>query len=138
MFRAMLQTDMEEARTGRVVVDDIDPDTLELVLGYVYTGQLELGTEADISQLVHAADKYDMPGLKALVYFKVGCSDLKLKAAVIADMLITAELFQSEELEEAVLKRIREDKKLVQDLEFQKKLKDSQKMDLLVDLLLKL
>ena len=134
----MLQTDMLEARTGRVVVDDIDPDTLELVLGYVYTGQLELGTEADISQLVRAAEKYDMPGLKAHVYFSVASSDLKLKPGVIADMIITADLFQSKELEEAVLKRIREDRKLVQDLEFQKKLKDAQKMDLLVDLLLKL
>ena len=138
MFRAMLQTDMKEARTGRVVVEDIDPETMELVIGYVYTGQLEVGTEADISRLVYAADKYDLPGLKALAYFSVASGDLKIKQELIADMLIMANLHQSREMEEQAIQKLRNNREVLRDPEFRKKFKDTQNIDLLFDIMEKL
>ena len=69
----MLQGDMVEARTGKITIQDIDAGTVELMISYMYTGKLETDKELNINNMIYAADKYDLSGLKALVYSTVHC-----------------------------------------------------------------
>ena len=91
--------------------------------------------KADISQLIYATEKYDNQGLKALICFKASIGDIKMRD--VADMITMADLLQSKELEAVVLMMFRENRKLLEDLEFRRKLEDSLKTDLLYDFMLK-
>ena len=126
----MLQGDMVEARTGTIIIQDMEANTLELVIAYIYTGQLEAEKDVDINKMINAADKYDLPGLKALVYLKVASGDMVVKHELIADMLVTANLHQSRELEEVALKRIKGNKEILEDPEFRRKLKETHNLDI--------
>ena len=134
MLNAMLQGDVKEVGPGKVVVEDIDANTLELRFGYIYTGQFKLEKEADIRTLIYAVDKYAMPGLKAIA----ASDDIEMEEGLIADMMIIADLFQSKELEAVELEGYRADRNLLKDLEFRRKPREFLKLELLSDLLLKL
>ena len=130
----MLQGDVKEVGPGKVVVEDIDANTLELRFGYIYTGQFKLEKEADIRTLIYAEDKYAMPGLKAIA----ASDDIEMEEGLIADMMIIADLFQSKELDAVELEGYRADRNLLKDLEFRRKPREFLKLELLSDLLLKL
>ena len=51
----------EEAKTGRVVIKDVDPKTLEVLIKYIYTETVE--EEDRTVNLLSAADKYNLTGL---------------------------------------------------------------------------
>ena len=42
VFDRMLDQNMQEARTGEVDITDVDPDTLKLMLEFIYTEQVAL------------------------------------------------------------------------------------------------
>ena len=134
----MLEHDVEEARLGEILVTDIKANVLRKMFHYIYTGELEMEDMADLQPMIYAADKYDLPGLKALVYVKVASGNVQIKEELIADMLITADLHQSKELEEVALQRLRNKRKILQDPGFRKKFKSSQNVDLLFDLMEKI
>merc|ERR1712154_578550 len=67
VFRAMLGN-MSEARKGEVTLTDLDSGTFAAVLTYVYTGELE--EMQDYDNMIYAAKKYDLPGLKTLLFLK--------------------------------------------------------------------
>merc|ERR550517_2017103 len=100
---------------------------------YMYTGQLETDKELDINNMIYAADKYDLSGLKALVYSTVASTDLDVEPGIIADMLMTANLHQFGELEEMVLERIKDNREILVDPELREKFKVTQNIDLLLD-----
>ena len=65
----MLTTDMLEARTGVVEIVDIDADTMEKLLEFVYSGEksdMLLGDQ--LFQLFDAADRYEVMGLVCIQY----------------------------------------------------------------------
>jgi len=69
-FRGLLSTELEEASRDSFVVQDLDVDTLRLMLDYLYLGKIrdtvsELGAE-QVQLLMNAADFYVVPGLKRL------------------------------------------------------------------------
>ena len=64
----MLLGDMLEARKGEVIVTDVDSGTFTAMLHYVYTGELKEGQ--DLNNMIYAADKYDLPGLKELLFLQ--------------------------------------------------------------------
>ena len=65
---------MQEARTGEVDITDVDPDTLKLMLEFIYTEQVvqslfkkfqsispqKVDNENYTAELLYAADKYDL------------------------------------------------------------------------------
>ena len=67
----MLDTDMKEANSGRIKIEDVAPLTLERMLDFMYTGKLfptgQSVTAALIIQLLHCADKYEMDEMKESV-----------------------------------------------------------------------
>ena len=68
VFLAMLSQDFAEAKTGRVVIDDMEPRILQRMVKWSYTRQIESATWTenpnDLVLLYSAADRYDMATLK--------------------------------------------------------------------------
>ena len=75
VFAAMFQHNMEEAVTGQVYIEDIQPDFFDQLLHYIYSGRtLKPMTEASAQTMYVAADKYDIGDLKKdCVRFLLSC-----------------------------------------------------------------
>ena len=80
VFESMLKQNMREAQTNEVDIPDVDPDTLKLMLEFIYSGQVgirlfskNVGTitllsnkvenENYTAELLYAADKYELSDL---------------------------------------------------------------------------
>ncbi len=60
---AFSHEETKEVKTGRVEIEDLDPETLELLIKYMYTDVIE---ENEFStDLLTAADKYNLTALFA-------------------------------------------------------------------------
>ena len=68
----MLNTDMKEKETGRIKINDVRPETVQLMLDFIYTGQLNFekgtnnGSPLDelLVQLLNCAEKCGINYLK--------------------------------------------------------------------------
>ena len=58
----MLKADMVEAQTGEVVTQDIEEKTMEKLLEFIYTGEID-NMDDQLEMLLYAADKYEIQGL---------------------------------------------------------------------------
>ena len=58
---AFAHEETEEAKTGRMEIKDVDPETLEVLIKYIYTDTVE-GKDWTIG-LLSAADKYNLTAL---------------------------------------------------------------------------
>ena len=114
----MLQGDMLEARKGEVIVTDVDSGAFAAMLHYVYTGELKEGL--DLNSMIYAADKYDLPGLKELLFLKMKPEDVQDK--FIPDLLILADKHQAGQLKDLAIEKIRANREILGDEEFKKKL----------------
>ena len=62
VFERMLKADMVEAQTGEVVTQDIEEKTMEKLLEFIYTGEIDnMGDQLEM--LLYAADYYEILGL---------------------------------------------------------------------------
>ena len=61
VFERMFDSNMAEAKSGTVVIEDMEADTLQRLLEFTYTGKVT--DMQDVMELLYAADKYQMPGL---------------------------------------------------------------------------
>ena len=125
----MLLGDMLEARKGEVIVRDMNSGTFAAMLHYVYTGELKEGL--DLFNMMYAADKYDLPGLKDLLFLKMKSEDIQEK--FIPDLLILAEKHQAGQLKKLAMEKIRANRKILREENFQRKLANFQ--HILYDLL---
>lgn len=80
VFAAMFQHEMAERVQNRVVVTDLDYDVFREMLAYVYTGEAP-NIESATAELLVAADKYDLRGLKVKCE-RVLCGALNAENAV--------------------------------------------------------
>ena len=53
---------MEEAKTGVVDVVDVEEKTMEKVVEFIYSGEIE-DMDDQLERLPYAADKYEIQGL---------------------------------------------------------------------------
>ena len=58
----MLKANMEEAKTGVVDVVDVEEKTMEKVVEFIYSGEIE-DMDDQLEKLLYAADKYEIQGL---------------------------------------------------------------------------
>ena len=58
----MLKADMEEAKKGVVDVVDVKEKTMEKVVEFIYSGEIE-DMDDQLEKLLYAADKYEIQGL---------------------------------------------------------------------------
>ena len=125
VFRAMILTDMEEARKNEIFVEEIDEKTLATVIHFIYTGELELGENPDIQTLAWAGTKYLLPGFMDLLSLQVKGNLQGLSGEMIADLLITAHRHDSEYLRRIALDKIRGNREIFNDPGFRKGMKEA-------------
>ena len=58
----MLTSGMVEDRTGVVEIEDIEAETLEKLLEFIYSDQID-DMDDNLYRLFYAADKYEVKGL---------------------------------------------------------------------------
>ena len=105
VLRAMILADMEEGRKGEVFIPDIDEDTISAMITFIYTGEVDIGEGLDVEMVARAADKYDLPGFLDIFCFKVKKEDISNET--VADLLITANRYESEELKKIAELKLR-------------------------------
>ena len=93
VFRSMFASATDTI--GEAIVEDIDNDTLEELIHFLYTGSLS-GSKCDIISLCYAANKYELPSLMNLVCLKL--RSMKLDVTQIANLFIASEILSNEEL----------------------------------------
>lgn len=119
VFDRMLDSGMPEVQEGRVVVDDLQPEVLDKLLEYVYTGEVE-AMEEDISELLYAGDKYQITGLVKLCARQF---HTHVTTSTAADILLLADRHHLVDLKQMVMMTILSDKAtFLADPEFTRKM----------------
>ncbi|GAU98840.1 hypothetical protein RvY_09930 [Ramazzottius varieornatus] len=102
VFAAMFGHEMEESKTNKVKIDDVQEDVLEEVLRFIYTGRAP-NMEKMADELLAAADKYELDRLK------VQCEEslwTNLSVEHVSDVLILADMHSAEQLKTASIEYI--------------------------------
>ena len=119
VFRRMFDTDMKEASSGVITVNDIDVEAVEAMIEFIYTDGVTKDVE-DTAMLLYAADKYELKGLLEICFrkFKDGMDDDQL-----VEILILSERHSLADFKSIAMKKIMADKaKFINDKDFQKKM----------------
>ena len=119
VFKAMFQTNMAEALAGEVTIEDLDADTVEEMIHFIYTGSLS-GKQPDFQSLCQAARKYQLDSMMDLINLNLLAAELE--PAGVADILIASKMFDQENLFETALQKLR--KGILVDASFKEKMKD--------------
>jgi len=109
VFEKMFAHDTVENRESKVIIDDIEPDIMQVLLRYMYTGDLD-GVDSNASLLILAADKYQLLELKTL------CEDYLIKAISsdnAIDNLFLADLIGLTKLKESTVSWIVANRKMI-------------------------
>ena len=123
VFAAMFQNDMQELKTRKVVIQDIQPEIFKELLHYIYSGRCSTPfTEITVQPLFVAADKYDIKDLKEdCVRYLLPC--VNTKNAV--EIMIWADLQSIDKLKEATLECVvHNGKEICQQEEWEKLMKN--------------
>jgi speckle-type POZ protein len=65
VFKSMLKAEMTEKKLSKIVIEDIDDATMQELLRFIYTKEVQnLDTLAP--KLLYAAEKYDLSELKSI------------------------------------------------------------------------
>ncbi|XP_035229105.1 speckle-type POZ protein B-like [Stegodyphus dumicola] len=102
VFCRMFEIEMKESVGNRVDISDIDPDIMDEILMYMYSGWLKKPLEGDRAEELYAvADKYDIFTLKekCSTFFKSG-----LSASNVCRVLQLADLHSDDDLYKQVMK----------------------------------
>jgi len=94
VFSAMFESQMLEGLSNRVQIEDVDPDVMNEVLRFIYTGKTN-SIEKMADLLLAASDKYALERLKALCEEAL-CNNLDIDN--VADTLILADLHSAVQL----------------------------------------
>ncbi|XP_021004426.1 uncharacterized protein [Parasteatoda tepidariorum] len=98
VFRAMFESDMKETQTSSVDICDLSAATLNHMLTFVYTNNVDLAS-IDVSELYAAADKYQILDLRQY------CSNFFIETLTVknvCDVLELADLHQHRDLDRAL------------------------------------
>eukprot|EP00088_Acartia_fossae_P071539 TRINITY_DN9837_c1_g2_i4.p1 TRINITY_DN9837_c1_g2~~TRINITY_DN9837_c1_g2_i4.p1 ORF type:complete len:379 (+),score=89.55 TRINITY_DN9837_c1_g2_i4:59-1195(+) len=103
VFAAMLRHEFLEKQNSRVDVKEIDPETMELLLYYIYTGQVQDFNKVSVVDLFKAADRYRLEDLKHI------CEEElieRVEASNAADILSLAHKYNAQPLKSFALAMI--------------------------------
>ena len=128
----MILGDMKEAQKSEVFIEDIDAETLAMMISFIYTGDFEVGDHTDVQMVARAADKYDIKGFLDLLCFKMKLGNIK--SELIADMLIAADRHNSEGLRAVAMDKLRANRNIIKEAGFKQRMKEGQNMDLLFNI----
>jgi len=112
VFDAMLSHEMEEKKSGRIVIEDLDVDIVQGMLEFIYSGHVK-DIKLKSSGLLAAADKYDLTHLKELCVASL-CSNIN--CSNVLDMLVLAEVYDEPTLRSLSLEFTTKNSKKILDL----------------------
>ena len=95
VFKAMFSYDLKENRSSEVVIEDLGENTVNEMINYMYSGNLEMNLNDQAIDLLTAADKYDLKELKERCESHL-CQVIDI--ANVCDILIVAYLHNSKSL----------------------------------------
>lgn len=97
----MFHTNMIESTMNTVEIPDFDEDTVEGMLEFMYTGEVEgLVSSERATELLQIAEKYDLPGLKS------DCEHTLVESLAVenaANILLMAHLYNAIALKRKVM-----------------------------------
>ena len=105
VFRDMFARNMTEVVSGEAIIQDIDDDTLEDLIHFLYTGGLS-GLNSDIISLCYAANKYELPSLMGLV--RLNLMSVELSVSQLANLFLISRILSNEELFELAKAKLTE------------------------------
>ncbi|XP_037034067.1 speckle-type POZ protein B-like [Bradysia coprophila] len=94
VFSAMLDSHMLETVTSKIILNDIDATVFHAILSYIYTGKVDVNDTISCTELIYAAEKYDLSELKQY-YFEQMCKGVTVKT--IGNLAVAAEIYNSDE-----------------------------------------
>lgn len=99
-FRTMLASQMTEAITGRVTLNTLDPESIEIIIEYIYTGIVrDLNSENSENELVHSVlEASHMLQMQILFNYCVSILRSKLSADYFLDVWAIAFLYDHADL----------------------------------------
>ena len=119
VFRTMFLAGMKEAVESEAVITDVSEEILQEVLHYLYTGELSR-KDYGINPLCYAAIKYQLDTLMDLICQEIRKSVLQVEE--VAEVFISAEMFGKEELFKVAMEKLRENKEMMDDSQFEEML----------------
>ena len=120
VFRTMFLSRMKEADLGEAIITDVNEETLQEILHFIYTGNLS-GKDYGIYSLCYAAHKYHLDTLMDQI-----CGEIKkaeLKAEEVAEVFISSEMFGKEDFFNVGIEKLRRKKEMMDDAKFEEALK---------------
>ncbi|XP_055943666.1 TD and POZ domain-containing protein 3-like [Argiope bruennichi] len=99
VFKAILTNDMKEKTTNCIEVDDLENDTVDQLLMFLYSDQIKNLQWESVTKLYYAADKYEVEKLKII------CAVLleeKLSIHTASALLLLADAHNDADLKKAV------------------------------------
>ena len=124
VFRTMFLAGMKEGVQGEAVITDVNEETLQEVLHYLYTGKLS-GKDFSIHSLCYAVEKYQLATLMDLICQEIKCRKAEMQAGEVAEVFISAELFRKEELFEVAMEKLRKNKDMMKEAKFKEKMNNT-------------
>ena len=105
VFRAMFTSNMADVSAGETIIQDLDEDTLEELIHFLYSGGLS-GSQYDIISLCYAANKYELASLMELV--RLHLMSAELDVSKLAEVFIASDMFNQEGLFEVAQDKLTE------------------------------
>ena len=126
VFRTMFLSGMKEGVEGEAVITDVNEETLEEVLHYLYTGNLS-GKDYGIYSLCYAANKYQLVTLMDMICEEIKSKKAELKVEEVAEVFISADMFRKEELFKVAMEKLLKNKDMMKDAKFKEKMNNASK-----------
>jgi len=120
VLRAMILGPMEEAAKGEAIIEDLNEDTLDSLITFIYTGDFQISPVIDVQNMVLAGDKYLMSEFTELFFYKLQHEDIKPK--IVADILLASHKYSNKKLKELAVEKIRANRDILDDEDFRKTL----------------
>ena len=111
VFAAMFKHNMQESKTGEVVIQDINPEIFNDLLHYIYSGRTLIPlNENTVQPMFMAADKYNIEDLKE------DCARFllsQMRPTNTLDLMVWAHLHSFDKITEGALKFVLTNRKII-------------------------
>eukprot|EP00092_Neocalanus_flemingeri_P033278 GFUD01036190.1.p1 GENE.GFUD01036190.1~~GFUD01036190.1.p1 ORF type:complete len:365 (-),score=99.10 GFUD01036190.1:56-1150(-) len=125
VFTKMFDANMKEAASVLVGINDVEPDIVQTMVEFIYTGDVTKQVE-DLAKVVYVADKYRLEGLLDFCFRKF---DIDRDDDQLVEMLILADKHNLDQFKDLAMKRIVMNKsKFIADENFLCKFEDHPKI----------
>ena len=120
VLRAMLQAEMREAQTKRIVIQDSTPEIVGEILRFIYTGDISDEKLSEmVTDLLRVADMYELDFLRKMCEANL-CSTLKVENSI--ELLVLGDMYHTPKLKKRALELVAMNMKKIVDTDVYKDL----------------